>query len=129
MKDMNKKKNNKKKIVALVCMSFHQMAGGIERQIIRTTIELNRFGFDTLLISFDNEEAKSFFDMPPNIKWIKCGFGLKPFGHASKIERIKQIIRLRKVLLRNQITDIITFHHGIYPRILLASCFLNVNNV
>ena len=36
---------------------------------------------------------------------------------------------LRKVIVRNQITDIITFHHGLYPRILLASCFLNLNNI
>ena len=128
MKNMNKKKN-KKKIVALVCMSFHQMAGGIERQIIRTTIELNQLGFDTLLLSFDNENAESFFDMPSEIKWIKCGFGLKPFGFASKIERFRQIIKLRHVIVSNQITDIITFHHGIYPRILFASCFLNLNNI
>ena len=126
MKNMNKKKN---KMVALVCMSFHQMAGGIEKQIIKTTTELNKFGFDTLLISFDKEGAESFFDMPSDINWIKCGFGLKPFGYASKFERISQIIKLRKVIVRNQITDIITFHHGVYPRILLASVFLNVNNI
>ena len=119
----------KKKIVALVCMSFDEMAGGIERQIIRTTIELNHFGFHTLLISFDNENAESFFNIPSDINWIKCGFGLKPFGYASKIERIRQIMKLRKVISRNKITDIITFHHGIYPRILFASLFLNVNNV
>ena len=126
---MNKKKKNKKKRVALVCMSFDQMAGGIERQIIRTTIELKQFGFETLLLSFDNNDAKSFFEIPSDITWIKCGFGLRPFGYASKIARIRQIIKLRKVIVRNQITDIITFHHGIYPRILLASCFLNLNNI
>ena len=129
MKNMKKNKNKKKKIVALVCMSFHQMAGGIERQIIRTTIELKKFGFDTLLLCFDNDDAESFFDIPADINWIKCGFGLKPFGDASKIERIRQILNLRSVIIRNQITDIITFHHGIYPRILLASFFLNLNNV
>ena len=129
MKNIIKKKNAKKKIVALVCMSFHEMAGGIERQIIRTTIELRQLGFNTLLLSFDNEDAESFFDMPSDVKWIKCGFGLQPFGYASKIERIRQIYMLRKVIVRNQITDIITFHHGLYPRILLASCFLNLNNI
>ena len=90
---------------------------------------MNKFGFDTLLLSFDNEDAESFYDMPSDINWIKCGFGLKPFGYASKIDRIKQILKLRKVIIRNQITDIITFHHGIYPRILFASSFLNLNNV
>ena len=99
MKNMKKNKNNKKKIVALVCMSFHQMAGGIERQIIRTTIELKQFGFDTLILSFDKEDAESFFDIPEDINWIKCGFGLEPFGYASKIDRIRQILNLRSHVL------------------------------
>ena len=124
-----KNKKYKKKVIALVCMSLNGMAGGIERQIIRTSFELKKFGFDVLLISFDNDEAEAFFDMPFNINWIKCGFGLEPFGYATKIERINQIINLRKVINRNQISDIITFHHGIYPRVLLASFLLNVRNI
>ncbi len=119
----------KKKVIALVCMSLNGVAGGIERQIIRTCFELKKFGFDILLISFDNEEAEAFFDMPSNINWIKCGFGLEPFGYATKIERINQILNLRKVINRNQISDIITFHHGIYPRVLLASFSLNIRNI
>lgn len=124
-----KNKRNKKKVIALVCMSLNGMAGGIERQIIRTCFELKQFGFDIILISFDNDEAESFFDMPAHINWIKCGFGLEPFGYATKIARINQIIKLRKVIKRNQISDIITFHHGIYPRVLLASFFLNIRNI
>ena len=47
-----KNKRNKKKVIALVCMSLNGMAGGIERQIIRTCFELKQFGFDIILISF-----------------------------------------------------------------------------
>ena len=57
------------------------MAGGLERQLVRVAIELSKLGFKTVILSYDNDPSDSFYYIPDNIKWIKCGNGLKP--HAS----------------------------------------------
>ena len=45
-------KNNKKRIIGFVCTSFDQVAGGLERQIIRTSESLNLKGYKIYIISF-----------------------------------------------------------------------------
>ena len=68
----------KKKNIAFICSSLDKMAGGIERQIIRTCSSLLEKNYDVILISYDNKNAKSFFKLPDNLIWEKCGNGLPP---------------------------------------------------
>ena len=119
-------KRNSKKNIGFVCTSFDNKAGGLERQIIRTSKSLNKRGFKVYIFSFDNYSAESFYEIPTEIIWIKCGNGLIPHSSASLLERLKQIYKLRKILISCRITHLITFHHGLFPRSLLASIFLPI---
>ena len=115
--------------MALICTSLDQVAGGLERQLIRVAEQLSNYEFEILIISYDNFLAYSFYKIPKNIKWIKCGNGLQPHRKANFFRRIKQIYKLRKVLQNYRVTELITFHHGLYPRSFLATLFLNIKNI
>tara|TARA_B100000886_G_scaffold336327_1_gene294880 strand:+ start:1277 stop:2377 length:1101 start_codon:yes stop_codon:yes gene_type:complete len=122
-------KTNKKRVLGFVCTSFDNVAGGLERQIIRTSESLNLKGYKIYIISFDNNAATSFYQIPNQIEWLQCGNGLKPHTSANKYQRVKQILHLRKTIRKHKITDLITFHHGIFPRVFLASLGLNISNI
>ena len=119
---------NTKKL-AFICSSLDNMAGGLERQIIRTSKSLKDRKFDVILISYDNIDAKSFYKIPSNLIWIKCGNGLIPHKSASLLDRFKQILLLRRILKSHNITHLITYHHGLLPRSLLASIFLGIKQI
>lgn len=119
-------RTNKKRIIGFVCTSFDNVAGGLERQIIRTSKSLYLKGFKIYVFSFDNNLAKSFYQIPDEIAWVKCGNGLEPHKSANKYERLKQILSLRKKIKEYKITHLVTFHHGIFPRIFVASLFLKI---
>jgi len=118
----NKNKNN----LGFICTSIDNMAGGLERQILRTCESFINRGFNVILFTFDNENAIPFYKLPKNILWIKCGNGLKPHSKAPFNLRIKQILYLRKKISENSISQLITFHHGLFPRTFLASIFLPI---
>lgn len=105
------------------------MAGGLERQLVRVAVELSQLGFNTIILSYDNEPSESFYEIPNKIKWIKCGNGLRPHTSAPFWLRIKQIYNLRKILSENSVTHLITFHHGIFPRSFLASLLLPIKKI
>lgn len=118
--------NQNKKSIGFICKSLDNMAGGLERQIIRTCDSFISKGFKVILFTFDNEEAIPFYKLPKEILWIKCGDGIKPYSSASLYLRLKQIFKLRKKIYENSITQLITFHHGLFPRIYLACIFLPI---
>jgi len=124
-----KTSKKKKEKVALMCTSLHQMAGGLEKQIILTSQSIKESGYQTYLISFDSEGDESFFKIPEGVTWLKCGCGLKPHKRASITNRIKQLIYLRKVVRRNKIECLITFHHGLYIRSLAATLCTAIKNI
>lgn len=120
-------KNNKNnKNIGFICTSIDNMAGGLERQIIRTCESFIKQGFSVFLFTFDNNDAIAFYTIPDKIIWIKCGHGLKPHTFAPLHLRLKQIYYLRRKIQENSISTLITFHHGLFPRTLLASIFLKI---
>tara|TARA_Y100000589_G_scaffold217812_1_gene205466 strand:- start:289 stop:1413 length:1125 start_codon:yes stop_codon:yes gene_type:complete len=122
---------SKRKIknIGFICTSLDNVAGGLERQIVRTCNSLAEYNYNIYLISYDNNNAKSFYEISRKVKWIKCGRGLEPHKGASPIKRLRQIIFLRKKLINNNITNLVTFHHGLFPRSLLASLFLDIRKI
>ena len=102
-------RTNKKRIIGFVCTSFDNVAGGLERQIIRTSKSLYFKGFKIYVFSFDNNLAKSFYQIPDEIEWVKCGNGLEPHKKANKYGRLKQILLLRKKIKEYNITHLVTF--------------------
>ncbi len=119
----------KKKNIAFICSSLDKMAGGIERQIIRTCDALLEKKYNVILITYDNKNAKSFYQIPQKLIWEKCGNGLTPNEGASLEKRLKQIYLIRRILKKYSITHLVTFHHGLFPRSLLAALFLNIKQV
>lgn len=115
--------------LALMCTSLNNMAGGLERQIIRTAAALANCGFKVYIISFDSRKDESFYQIPPNVIWLKCGFGLTPHQAASKRKRIQQLFELRKNLTSIQCKCLITFHHGLYLRSFIATFMKNIINI
>ncbi len=124
-----KKGNLNKYVVAFVCTSLNNVAGGLERQLVRVASELSEEGYKVLILSYDNEPSLSFYDIPEKILWIKCGNGLIPHTSANLFVRLKQIYNLRQILIKNSITHLITFHHGLFPRSYLASLFLPIKKI
>ena len=129
---IKKEKSLKKKRVkniAFICTSLDNVAGGLERQIVRTCNSLAKLDFKVFLISYDNYNSKSFYKISKKVKWIKCGNGLQPHKGASILLRIKQVLFLRKQIKFYKINTLVTFHHGLFPRSLLASLFLGIKRI
>ncbi len=118
--------NKNKKCIAFICSSLDMMAGGIERQILRTCESLILKKYNVILITYDNEKAVSFYKVPDNLSWYKCGASLIPHSSAPLYKRLKQIYNLRRLLVKYKVTHVVTFHHGLFPRSVLASPFLNI---
>ena len=119
----------KSKNIAFICSSLDMMAGGIERQIIRTCEALILKKYNVILITYDNEKAKSFYKIPKNLSWYKCGLSLSPNKSAPLFKRLNQIYEVRKILNKFKITHLVTFHHGLLPRSILAASFLNIKQI
>ena len=124
-------KNNKieKTTIAFICSSLDMIAGGIERQILRTCEALISKKYNVILITYDNKQAISFYKIPEKLIWYKCGLSLIPNESAPIYKRLKQILYLRKLLKKLKVTHLVTFHHGLLPRSILASSFLNIKNI
>ena len=114
--------------IALICASIDNVAGGIEKQHYGC-LSLYLNGFRTYLFTYDNPPSSPFYPLPEGLIWIKCGNGLPPHAGASFSARFRQILNLRYLFIRHNISHVITFHHGLLPRSILASLFLNIVNI
>lgn len=123
------KKKLHPKTVAFLCTSLNNMAGGLERQIIRTATAVSDNGYKVYIITFDSDGDSSFYNIPYNITWLRCGCNLTPHKSASLFQRLSQLLYLRKVLLRSKSSCLITFHHGLYLRVLIATLFTGIKNI
>lgn len=124
---MKFKKNDNS--IGLVCTSIDNMAGGLERQILRTCECFVSKGFKVYLFTFDNNDAVPFYKLPNGVQWIKCGQNLIPHQSAPLKLRLKQIFYLRKKIRQSSIASLITFHHGLFPRSLLACLFFPIKMI
>ena len=105
------------------------VAGGLERQLVRVANELYKKGFKIIILSYDNNPSKAFYKINSGITWIKCGNGLIPHNSANFFKRLMQIFLFRKEIKKHKVTHLITFHHGLFPRSFLASIFLPVKKI
>ena len=119
----------KKIQIALMCTSLHNMAGGLERQIIRTASALSDLNYQVFIVSFDSIGDASFYPIPDKVTWLKCGNSLTPHQASRKRDRLKQLWLLRQTLINNRIKCLITFHHGLYFRSFIVTLFLRIKNI
>ena len=109
--------------VALGTISLNNVAGGLERNIIFLANRLSELGFKVYLYSFDCEVESSFYPISPEVNWVRLGVS-RPHQKASIWEKLETVAKLRAAIIRHDIDSIICFSHGLLPRFILVSLFL-----
>lgn len=114
-----------KKRVVLVTIAMNNMAGGLERNIVRVANYLAGQNHDVHIVTFDTPAAQAFYPIAPNVTWHRVGEN-PPHRKIGFLERLRLIGRVRDVIrpAARDRTYVIAFHHGILARLLLASAFL-----
>lgn len=112
--------------VVLATISLNAMAGGLEKNIILLANHLSEHGYGVRLVTFDLNNANSFYTINDKVQWHKVGIG-KPHAQISLINRIKLIQNIRNIIrgLKSSHNKpiIICFHHGILFRFFAAALF------
>ncbi|MCF6332878.1 MAG: hypothetical protein L3J11_06300 [Draconibacterium sp.] len=103
-------------------------SGGAERMIIRLSNELDSRGYDVHLISWDKNDAKSFYPINEKVKWHKFGFnnGIKDkmrrtFSLYKLLRKIKPLCFLGFVMS----ADKVIYTANILARIPMIACERN----
>lgn len=82
---------------------LHQSSGGAERMIIRLSNEMARRGWDVHLVSWDDDDAQSFYPIDDEVTWHRLGVMT---GLLGKFRRVSS---LRSVLMNVQADCLIGF--------------------
>ncbi len=113
------------KSIVLGCISLNLMAGGLEKNIILLANYLAKRGYRTVLVTFDKPGAIPFYTLSKQVIWYCAGETI-PHNYISFWDRLKLIIRIRKIIKRLEKPTLICFHHGILPRFYLAAIFMRL---
>lgn len=92
--------------VSNVGIYFHSLAGkggGAERQLISLAEALASRGYNVHIITWDEANSSSFFNIPDGIRWHKLGSG------TNLSHKVKRLRRLTTVLKKNKIKVLIGF--------------------
>ena len=92
--------NDNSKTIVILTRSLVSYVGGVEKSTVNLANTLSDLGFDVCLITLDQEESKSFFNLNKMIKWHRIGT-TDPINTASiriKLNRIKSIRKILKKL-------------------------------
>lgn len=109
--------------VAFATISLHNMAGGLEKNIVWLANAMAERGYRVTLLTFDLPEATSFFDIDPRIDWVRTGFS-HPHQTISFAQRRRVIAQCRAAILQLGPSPVVVcFHHGILLRFATATRF------
>ncbi len=97
----------------IVCRAFNNMAGGIEKMAAALMNEMCARGHDISLLTWDQSEAKSFYEFSPKIKWYTLDLGTHK-NKAGWSLRLKRAIKLRAFLKEISPDVILAFQHGTF---------------
>lgn len=122
---MNQRLCNTMKNELIFCtISLHNMAGGLERNLITITNFLAKAGYKVSIITFDWENAQSFYNISEGIVWHKVATS-NPHTSISFIKRAELLLKIRRIVKTKNNPIIVCFHHGIVLRFLLATIGLS----
>ena len=99
--------------ILIICRSFNNMAGGIERMAAALMNEMCKRGHDVSLLTWDLAGAKSFYDFDPRIKWYSLNMGTHT-KKASWLLRFKRMLKMRRMLREINPQIIMAFQHGTF---------------
>ena len=102
---------------ALATIALDDMPGGLERNFISLANALARRGHTVSLITFDRQDARSFYSIDNDVRWYKVGVS-RPHGSISFGDRLRlmRVIRaaLRKPASPSSSAFITEFSYGSY---------------
>lgn len=99
--------------ILIVCRSFNNMAGGIERMAAALMNEMCAYGHDVSLLTWDLAGAKSFYKLDARIKWYNLDHGTHE-TKAGWILRFKRMFKMRSILKEISPDVIMAFQHGTF---------------
>jgi len=99
--------------IIIACRAIDNMAGGVERQAILLANEMTRRGHHVILLTLDPEKAQAFYDIDPNVQWLKLGIG-NPKVKAKWTERLKRMTKVRKITTDVRPNIILAFQQGMF---------------
>lgn len=99
--------------IIIACRSFHNMAGGVERQSISLANEMVKRGHEIAFITWDQSGAKAFYDMNEKVKWFQVGEN-DPTIKASLLSKIKRAKKVRKIVKDFNAETILAFQQGMF---------------
>jgi len=99
--------------ILIICRSFNNMAGGIERMAAALMNEMCARGHEVSLLTWDLAGAKAFYEFDDRISWYNLDLG----SHVNKagfILRIKRMLKMRRLLKEIDPNIILAFQHGTF---------------
>lgn len=97
----------------LVCRSFNNMAGGVERMGTALMNEMCRRGHEVSLLTWDRSEAEAFYKFDERIAWhcLDMGDYMKKAGWGLRLKRARWVRCFVKKLKPDVI---LAFQHGTF---------------
>ena len=112
-----------KRSLVFCAISLHQMAGGLEKNIVLLANHFSDKDYDVQIITFDLPGSESFFQIRPSVIWRQVGVKL-PHRSISFTDRMLVMKKIREIIQRKPNSILIVFHHGILLRYFLSTIFL-----
>jgi GalNAc-alpha-(1->4)-GalNAc-alpha-(1->3)-diNAcBac-PP-undecaprenol alpha-1,4-N-acetyl-D-galactosaminyltransferase len=111
--------------ILFVGRKFGGVAGGVERTSIELMNELVQRGHRPMLLTWDNEDAQTFYPLRSGVVWKKLRMG-DPKIRASWGMRLSRQFRIRSIVRDLSPDAIIGFQHGSFLAVALASVGLGI---
>ena len=92
--------------VVSIALYFYRIGGaggGAERMVCQLASALAKRGFDVHLITWDVEDAKSFYLIDPEVQWTKLGFA------PGRMDKLRRIRALHAMFRRHDIKVLVGF--------------------
>ena len=117
------------KNILILVRSLYIYAGGVEKMSIEIANELSSRGYKISILTWDNDIDYAlpldFHKIDKRISLYKLNIGSIK-NKSNLFTRIKRILKIRKIILNQEINILIAFVEGIYWNALLASIFTKI---
>ena len=120
---------NKLNVVILI-RSLNICVGGVQIMATKIANELSKRGYNITIITWDNDLEKffpdSFYKINSKVEIVNLNIGTIQ-TKSNLVTRLKRIYKLRKCLLRRNISTVVAFVEGTFWNGLLATLFTNIS--
>lgn len=114
--------------ILFVCRQLDQMAGGVERMIIRVMHAMLARGHHVELFTWDQADATAFYPMDDAICWHRLDRG-RATGRVSKFEQVLRMLQVRRVVARSKPDVLVAFEWGPFRFVRMAMLGLGIPSV